>query len=148
MKTLKNILILILLTLATSSFAQKSITKIDSKTGVHYIIPSLEYPILGTYLFKGSEPLVALNAGGTGIYQLHDQPKRPMVWGIECNEAGEPKCTKGFDNAAYTLWYSFTDGTQNGEQAWYAVELSVHFNSNKIFIQGERMKTFSGEEKK
>lgn len=145
--SLKKVVLLVLLTITVKSFGQNSVTKINTKSGVHYHTTTVDFPITGTYLFEGGEPIVVLNANGTGIYQLHDQPKRPVVWGIECNEAGEPKFIKGFDSAAYTLWYSFTDGAENGEMAWYAVEFTIHFNTEKMFIQGERMKLFNGEKK-
>jgi len=103
MKSIK-ILIVILLFIV-KSFAQS--TKIETNRGIHFITNTIDYPITGTYTFKGTEPVVELNDGGVGFYQLHEQPKRAMIWGMECNEAGKPMFTKGFDNAAYTLWYQY-----------------------------------------
>jgi len=144
---LKKVVLLVLFAISLNSFGQNSVTEINTKSGVHYYTTTVDFPITGTYLFEGAEPIVVLNANGTGIYQLHDQPKRPVVWGIECNKAGEPKFIEGFDSAAYTLWYSFTDGAENGEMAWFAVEFSIHFNTEKMYIQGERMKLFTDDKK-
>ena len=67
-------LFLIALLFAANSFAQS--TKIEAKDGIHYITNSIDYPITGTYLFQGTEPVVELNADGAGFYQLHEQLKR------------------------------------------------------------------------
>ena len=138
--TSKKILLVVLLLFVMNNFAQ---TKIETKDGLHYITTAIEYPITGTYLFEGKEPTVELNAGGTGFYQLHEQLKRAVTWGIECDEAGAPKFKKGFDSAAYTLWYQYTNPESDDETSWIAVEFSIHFNTLKMFIQGERVKDYS-----
>ena len=146
---LKKILLLILLAFAFHGFGQNSVTEINTKLGVKYLTKSLKYPIMGTYKFEGTEPIVTLNANGTGMYQLHDEPVRPIQWGIECSKEGESKFIKGFDSAAYTLLYEYTDGVERDTPvAWKSVELSVHFNKKKIYIQGEPVKDFNPIEKK
>ena len=139
----RNLLFVTLLLFVTNCIAQ---TKIETKDSIHYITNSIDYPITGTYTFQGTEPIVELNATGGGFYQLHDQPKRAMIWGIECDEAGAAKFIKGFDSAAYTLWYQYTtkseDDTEN-DLIWKAVEFTIHFNTLKMFIQGERSKDYN-----
>jgi len=146
---IQNLLSIVLLLFITNNFAQNSATKIDTKDGVHYITTSIDYPITGKYLFEGTaEPIVELNANGTGIYQLHDQPQVPMVWGIECDENGVPKFIKGFDSAAYTLWHKNESQSESGNNEWIAVELSIHFETEKMYIQGERIKNYSDSAEK
>lgn len=118
-------------------------TKIEAQDGIHYITTNIDYPITGTYLFKGAEPLVELNATGTGFYQRHEQPKKAITWGIECDESGKPIFTKGFDNAAYTLWYLYSNPETEDERYWKVTSFTIHFNSLKMFIQGERSKGFT-----
>ena len=139
----KNLFRVALLLFALNSFAQS--TKIEAKDGIHYITNNIDYPVTGTYLYQGQEPVVELNDKGLGIYQLHDQPKRAMVWGIECDEARAPKFKKGFDSAAYTLWYQFTAKSEDteDEMVWTPVEFTIHFNTLKMFIQGERSKSYT-----
>lgn len=143
MKEIKLLLSVLLLFVA-KSFAQS--TKIEARDGIHYITNTIDYPITGTYLFQGKEPLVELNVGGNGFYQIAEQPKRAMTWGMECDEAGVPLFKKGFDSAAYTLWYQYTtksaDDTED-DLAWKAVEFTIHFNTLKMFIQGERSKDYT-----
>ena len=136
----RNLLLVTLLLFVVNSFAQ---TKIEAKDGMHYITNSIDYPITGTYLFQGTEPVVELNAGGSGFYQLHDQLKRAVNWGIECDEAGGPKFIKGFDSAAYTLWYQYTSPESDDDKDWTSVEFTIHFNTLKMFIQGERSKDYA-----
>jgi|SRR5690606_27098698 hypothetical protein len=129
------------------TFAQ-DVRKIETWDGIRYITSNCEYPITGTYHYRGAEPIVELNSGGNGYYQLHEQVKRPVIWGIECDESGVPSFTKGFDNGKYTLWYQYTTRTElddDDDMGWKPVGLTVHFNSKKIFIQGERSKTYGGE---
>ena len=143
MKLKKTILIALLL-FASKNFAQNAFTSIETSDGIHYITPIIDYPITGTYYFEGVEPIVELNANGTGIYQLHDQPKREMVWGIECDENGAPIYSKGYDSIAYSLWYQYTSSTENDAfESWKKVPFSIHFNTLKMYIQGERMKEYS-----
>ena len=135
----RNIMLVALL-FVINSFAQ---AKIETKDGIHYITNSIDYPITGTYLFQGAEPVVELNAGGAGFYQLHELAKRAIIWGIECDETGAPKFNKGFDSAAYTLWYQYTSPESDDDKDWTAVEFTIHFNTLKMFIQGERSKDYT-----
>ncbi|WP_284653059.1 hypothetical protein [Flavobacterium terrisoli] len=136
----KNLLLVALLVFAANTFAQS--TKIEAKDGIHYLTTDIDYPIAGTYLFKGAEPTVELNENGTGFYQLHEQPKRAVIWGIESDEAGAPKFKKGFDSTAYTLWYQYVNPETEEDMHWKMVPFTIHFNTLKMFIQGERSKDF------
>ena len=144
----KQLLLIALLLFTVNSFSQIW-TKVEAKDGVHYITDNMDYidfPLLGTYLFQGAEPVVILNQYGAGFYQLHDQLKRPMTWGIECDEKGALLFKKGFDNAKYTLWYQYTTKSESDnedDRIWTAVEFTIHFNTLKMFIQGERSKDFT-----
>ena len=140
----KNLLPIAFFLFVMNSLAQNSVTEITTKSSVHYITTTTDFPITGTYLFQGVEPIVELNANGTGIYQLHELPKRTIIWGIECNETGSPKFKKGFDSAAYTLWYRYTVGSESDtNEDWNVAEFSIHFNTLKMYIQGERVKDYT-----
>jgi hypothetical protein len=145
---IKNVFLIAFVLYAINGFSQNSVSKIETKSGVHYITTSIDYPITGTYLFNGAEPIVELNANGTGFYQLHEQPKRAINWGIECLETGEPKFIKGYNSAEYSLWYQFTTTYESDTNLdWNFVEFSIHFNTLKMYIQGERVKSYAEEEK-
>jgi hypothetical protein len=144
MKSKKLLLIAAVLFIA-NGFAQ---TKIETKDGIHYITTNIDYPITGTYMFQGAEPTVELNGDGSGFYQLHEQLKKAVSWGMECDETGAPLFKKGFDNAAYILWYHYTSPEADDDTNWKPVEFSIHFNTLKMFIQGERSKDYAEVEGK
>lgn len=143
----KNLLHITLLLFSLNGFSQNW-DKIEANDGVHYIshyMQNINLDILGKYLFKGEEPVVELNEYGAGFYQLHEQQKRPMIWGLECDESGALKYKKGFDNSKYILWYQYTtklEGDTEEDTHWKSVEFTFHFNTRKIFIQGERSKDY------
>ena len=144
---LNKIITILIVTCSISSNAQKNeITTIEAPDGIHYLTNAIGQPIFGTYLFDGAEPIVELAENGTGFYQLHDQLKRPIIWGLECSERGIPISNKGFDNEEYKFWYQYTDTESDGQ--WNLVEFTIHFKSMKMYIQGERLKVYSDEPKK
>ena len=141
---LQGIISITLLLFVNVFYAQNSFTSIETSDGIHYITPNIDYPITGTYFFEGGEPIVELNANGTGIYQLHEQPKKEMVWGIECDENGTPKFIKGFESIAYTLWYHCTTNSESDTlDGWKKVPFSIHLNTIKMYTQRERVKRSS-----
>ncbi|WNM18830.1 hypothetical protein [Flavobacterium capsici] len=143
----KKILSSFIICFSAISFAQNSITEIETDKGIRYITTDIDYQVTGTYSFKGAEPIVVLNSDGTGIYQLHDQPQRTMIWGMECNKNGELKFVKGFDNVKYFLFYKYNSSLDaETEEKWNKVDFTIHLNSLKMFINGERAKNFTPKE--
>lgn len=133
---------------STFTLSAQEVFRVDAPDGIHHVTTEFQYPILGTYHYRGGDPIVELMADGNGYYQLHDQEKRSIIWGVECNTRGIPTEKKGFDNAAYTLWYKYTTRDEDDTDelmAWKPVALTVHFRTQKIFIQGERSKSYTGE---
>jgi hypothetical protein len=143
----KSIFLLAMMLFMTKSFGQNTVNEIDTESGVHYITTNINYPVAGTYLFEGGEPIVELNDNGTGFYQLHDQPKRPIKWGIECEKTGETLFKKGFNSEAYSFWYKFlTTYEADTNLAWNLVPFTIHLNTLKMYIQGERVKSYKESE--
>jgi hypothetical protein len=137
MKFLK-LLPIFLFFVASVSHAQIKIDQITYKTHQHYITTTIGYPIDGIFLYEGKgEPIVELKANGTGIFQYEDLSKKNIRWGIECSQEGIPIFKEGYNSASYTLWYK-----PNTEEDWIYVQFSIHFNKKKMFIMGERIKTY------
>ncbi|OCB75517.1 hypothetical protein [Flavobacterium crassostreae] len=146
---LKKIMLFLILAATPNLFSQVIVTPIEVKNKTHYITTTIGYPVSGTYLFEGeSGPIVSLNDNGSGIYQLHNQPEKRMVWGIECSQKGIPKFREGFDSAVYTLWYKTDAAESQTEQIveWNEVQFSIHFKKKKMFISGEREKSYKEDE--
>lgn len=128
-----------------SSYAQNDTTKITVQNQELYLTTVIGFPILGTYLYDGeAEPIVQLNANGTGVFQLRNLTKNNISWGIESNDKGYPKYKEGFNSAAYTLWYKNNDDSNDN---WNATQFSIHYDKKKIFIAGERSKEYQDEMK-
>jgi hypothetical protein len=140
-----TLLLLTILLFVTNGYAQNQVEEIVARDGIHYITTSIDYPIIGTYLFEGeTEPIVQLNPNGTGVFQLHDLSKIAMVWGIECFKDGTPIYQKGFNYAVYTLWYKSNEqfAETDAKNNWINAHFSIHFEKKKMFILGERSKDY------
>lgn len=142
----KKIVLGIFLFVICSSFAQNSITEINTKNGITYLTTDINYSVTGIYQYKGSEPIVELNANGSGFYQTEGEPKKAINWGFECSKDGVPKFVKGFDSIEYVFYYKYIYSDENDSE-WKKVEFSIHLNSMKMFINGERVKIFTPKEK-
>lgn len=142
-----NLLSIALFLFTIHSNAQTIVSKITSNNQDHYITTKIDYPILGLYQFENiSEPIVILNADGTGVFQYQDLTKKDMTWGLECTEDGFLRFKEGFDSAAYTLWYKpsknlITPDTDENYE-WKKVEFSIHYKTKKMYIMGERVKVY------
>lgn len=138
-----HFVIFLLFAFMTTAYSQNSSTLIKVNNKDVYLSTTVGHDITGTYLYDGiAEPIVQLNANGTGIFQYQDLSKSDIMWGIESNQKGYPIFEKGFDSSKYSLWYK---KTSDQEENWTMVQLSIHFNKKKIFIAGERSKNYTDE---
>lgn len=145
MKKINFFSLLFLLFAVTNIYSQINSEKIMTNEGPRFITSVMNYPVYGTYLFEGDkEPMMQLNSNGSGILQDHDLSKSSINWGIECNESGNPNTKKGFNYAVYTLWYK-NNNADKGEE-WTKAHFSIHFQKKKIFIFGDRIKTYTDDE--
>lgn len=127
----------------------KNVQEVKIKNETYYLTKEIGYPITGEYLFESKkDPIVQLNPDGTGLFQLHEMSRTPMVWGIESEMNGTPKKIKTDWGFMYNLWYQIKAKHQgasweSGEiDAWDVVSFSVHTDESKIYILGERIKSF------
>ena len=133
----QRILFIALCLFTTAVFAQSDVIKVTVKDEVYYLTTKLDYPITGLYKYESKgEPIVQLNEDGTGIFQLHQTPQTNMIWGIESDSQGVANELKVVWGSVYRLWYK----TKNKE--WDIIQLSVHTDEKKIYILGERVKTY------
>jgi len=146
---LRTLLLIALSLFATGAFAQSAVTKVTVKDEVYYITTKMDYPITGLYNYESKgEPIVQLNADGTGLFQLHQMSQTKMVWGIECDAKGVPKELKAAFGPVYRLWYQIKEKHKGKTwesgvvDEWDIIQLSIHTNERKIYILGERIKTY------
>lgn len=144
-----TLFIIALILCSTGIFAQTDVTKVTVKEETFYLTKTIGYPIIGLYQYESKgDPIVQLNEDGQGIFQLHEGSRTPMVWGVECDEKGVPKEIKVSWGSAYRLWYQIKERHKvNGREMgvideWDIIQLSVHTDERKIYILGERIKTY------
>ncbi|KFF08920.1 hypothetical protein [Flavobacterium hydatis] len=143
---LKNLLLVGVFLCLTNIYSQIKTEKITAKNQERFITTTISYPISGIYLYEGKkEPIVQLNANGTGIYQYEDLTKKNITWGFECSEIGIPIFKEGFDSASYSLWYKTND---KEDTEWIYAQFSIHFKKKKMYISGERVKEYVEDVKK
>lgn len=146
---LKNLLLIAASLFVTTAYAQSAVTKVTIKDEVYYLTREIDYPIAGVYNYESKgEPIVQLNIDGTGLFQLHEMSKTKMVWGIECEANGTPKKVVAPWGFMYNLWYQIKEKHKGKSwesgviEEWDVVQFSVHTDENKIYILGERIKSY------
>lgn len=140
MRFYKFIFFTVFFFIATQSFAQARVSQIFTKNDNFFITNKIGYDIGGTYFFEGKVPPIAeLSENGTGMIQSEDLSKKNIVWGIQCSKSGTPKVKKGFDSAKYTFWYK---DKNDGDDKWIEGHFSIHFKIKKMFVLGNRSKTY------
>ncbi|MFM2368495.1 MAG: hypothetical protein RL619_795 [Bacteroidota bacterium] len=130
----------------TQTYAQVKPTKINTKNQERYITTTIGYPIAGLYFyFNQTEPTTQLNDNGSGIMQNEDLSKESIIWGIECSQSGIPILKEGFDSAAYSFWYkkeNLSHLESEDKEEWIYQSFTIHFNKQKMFISGNRVKEY------
>jgi hypothetical protein len=157
MKLLKSTILILLFSITTVSIAQNNVTKIVVNDEVYYLTTEIGYNLVGEYLnekgdfnnktnTRSTEPITVLNADGTGLWQNYGTSKGKMIWGIECTQDGSPIKIETDYGAVYSLWYMkkekliFNGNPEGSVDEWDAVQLSIKFAEEKIYILGERAK--------
>ncbi|MBZ4043939.1 hypothetical protein [Flavobacterium hibisci] len=137
MKSLK----LFLLTLfigASQLHAQAKVESIIYKFHPHYMTTDIGQTVAGTYLIEGKkQPVIEINADGTGIIQLANLSKKKLTWGIECSDEGIPIFKEGYDSSSYTFWYKIT-----GTGEWLYTQFLIIPGKKKMYLMGDRVKYY------
>jgi hypothetical protein len=137
MKSLK--LFLLTLFIGTSQLhAQAKVESIIYKFHPHYMTTDIGQTVAGTYLIEGKkQPIIQINADGTGIIQLANLSKKKITWGIECSDEGIPIFKEGYDSSSYTFWYKIT-----GTGEWLYTQFLIIPGKKKMYLMGDRVKYY------
>lgn len=137
MKSLK-LLFLTLFIGASQLHAQAKIEAITYKYHPHFMTTDVGQPVAGTYLIEGKkQPIIQINADGTGIFQLETLSKKEMIWGIECTDEGIPIYKEGYNSSSYTFWYKL-----KGSGEWLYTQFLILPNKKKMYLLGDRVKYY------
>ncbi len=131
------------------TIAQSSeLKEIDFNNEKKYVIIDINYPVEGIYKVDGNEPITELLPNGYGFYQKEDDIKQPIIWAFESYDNGIPISIKGFDSIKYFLFYQFTNPEdENESNKWHRVEFLIQLKTQKMFINGNRVKVLDKKEK-
>ena len=143
MKSLK-LLFLTLFIGASQLHAQAKVESIIYKFHPHYMTTDIGQTVAGTYLIEGKkQPIIEINADGTGIIQLANLSKKKITWGIECSDEGIPIFKEGYDSSSYTFWYKIT-----GTGEWLYTQFLIIPGKKKMYLMGDRVKYYGETEVK
>jgi hypothetical protein len=116
------------------------------------LVREVGYPIVGRYEYEspnGGEPMVVLNADGTGQFQRHGSFPTRIEWGVEADATGAPKKVDAPGGAVFRLYYQDLEQTRLKSGAtigtageWDVVELWVSPKERQIYILRERVKAY------
>lgn len=143
----------------------KNVIKVVVENETYYLTKDIGYNVIGQYNNKNgdynqttktnsNEPIAKLNEDGTGLWQNYGTSKVNMEWGFECEMDGTPKKNESHYGAVYRLWYKIKEqlvfvNSYNGKTTlsgdidkWDIVQFSIHFDEKKMYILGERIKTY------
>ena len=133
---MKHFFLIAIAMVMTQAYAQTGVTKVTEKGEDYFITTKANTNFIGLYKYEGKkEPIVQLNADGTGLFQLHGTPSKEMIWGIESDAKGVAKELKVVWGSVYRLWYQ-VDGV------WDIVQFSDHTDERILYILGERTKKY------
>lgn len=143
----------------------KNVIKVVVENETYYLTKDIGYNVVGQYnningdynqttKTNSNEPIAKLNEDGTGLWQNYGTSKVNMEWGFECEMDGTPKKNESPYGAVYRLWYKIKEqlafvNSSNGKTTlsgdidkWDIVQFSIHFDEKKMYILGERVKTY------
>jgi hypothetical protein len=85
---------------------------IELKGDTYTVSRALPSEIIGTYHYEGKgDPIVQINADGTGLFQPHGMPAIPIQIWIDTDDSGEPRRQVGTElRYRYTLLIQYGAG--------------------------------------
>ncbi len=107
-----SLLAALLLASAPLIAISSEVETIELKGDSYTVSKTLPSEIIGTYQYEGKgEPIVQINADGTGLFQPHGMPAIPINIWIDVDETGEPRREVGNEQRyRYTLLIQYGAG--------------------------------------
>lgn len=122
--------------------SSNDVQTIELKGDTYTVSATLPSEIIGTYLYEGQgEPIVQINADGTGLFQAHGMPPIPINIWIDVDESGEPRRQVGTEQRyRYTLLiqYGAGGGGNYAEGAYDLMGVTMLKDRGVAIVLGER----------
>ena len=118
--------------------------KIEIMGDSYTVSKSLPDEIIGNYEYEGKgEPIVQINADGTGLFQPHGMPPIPIKIWIDVDDSGVPRREVGTEQRyRYTLLIQYGSGGDGNYPAGKYDLLGVTMlkDEGKALVLGERIR--------
>ena len=118
--------------------------KIEIMGDSYTVSKSLPDEIIGTYEYEGKgEPIVQINADGTGLFQPHGMPPIKIEIWIDVDDNGEPRRQVGTEQRyRYTLLIQYGPGGDGNYPSGKYDLMSVTMlkDEGKALVLGERIR--------
>jgi hypothetical protein len=120
------------------------VEKIEIMGDSYTVSKSLPDEIIGKYEYEGKgEPIVQINADGTGLFQPHGMPPIPIKVWIDVDDSGVPRRQVGTEQRyRYTLLIQYGTGGDGNYPAGKYDLLGVTMlkDEGKALVLGERIR--------
>ena len=120
------------------------IEKIEIMGDSYSVSKALPEEIIGKYEYEGKgEPIVLINADGTGLFQPHGMPPIPIKIWIDVDDSGSPRRQVGTEQRyRYTLLIQYGQGGDGNYPAGKYDLLGVTMlkDEGKALVLGERIR--------
>jgi hypothetical protein len=126
------------------SIAAADVEKMEVMGDSYTVSKTLPTEILGTYRYEGKgEPIVQINADGTGLFQPHMMPAIPIKIWIDVEDNGTPRRQVGTEQRyRYTLLIQYGAGGDGNYPAgkFDLMAVTMLKDEGKAIILGERIR--------
>jgi hypothetical protein len=142
---MKGFLLCVLALASLPAVAKGPVETINLHGDDYTVSTQLPDEVLGRYEYEGNgEPIVEINADGTGLFQPHGMPAIPMrVW-VDVDADGVPRREVGTEQRyRYTLLIQYGEGGDGNYPAGKYDLLGVTMlkDEGKAIILGERIRS-------
>ncbi len=137
-------LALILFSAASLTSAAADVETIELMGDRYAVSKTLPEEIVGLYRYEGKgEPIVQINADGTGLFQPHGMPAIPIKIWIHMNESGVPHREVGTEQRyRYTLLVQYGEGGGGNYPAgkYDLIGVTMLKDEGRAIVLGERIR--------
>lgn len=134
-----------LLLACTPALSQAAdVEQIELQGDTYTVSKTLPDEIIGTYEYEGKgEPIVQINADGTGLFQPHQRPPIPIKLWIDVEPDGTPRREVGNEQRyRYTLLIQYGPGGGDNypEGKYDLLSVTMLKDRGQAIILGERIR--------
>lgn len=139
-----SLLAVVLFAVAPCVATAADVQTIELMGDTYTVSKTLPDEIIGTYEYEGKgEPIVQINADGTGLFQPHGMPAIPIKIWIDVDDNGVPRRQVGTEQRyRYTLLVQYGEGGDGNYPAgkYDLMGVTMLKDEGKALVLGERIR--------